>query len=145
LDCIDFEHAFDCQPTTTDGFEMWKNDPDTDPAPILNLLHGKGAVPVWFVSWDELQDAIVDDVLTIGELAGLESLMIGYADIFQEMQQTGIGESFNYVNCHEVINAKGNLEDGTLFKVHIMCTQRPNRSTGIIECSVDIKFGKAAK
>ena len=36
-------------PPTTDGFNVWQNGPGLDPAPMLAVTHGLGAVPVWFV------------------------------------------------------------------------------------------------
>ena len=42
-------------------------------------LHGRGAVPVWFVKWPELRDAVADGVLTITELDALPSHITGLA------------------------------------------------------------------
>jgi hypothetical protein len=42
---------------------------------------------VWFVSWPELQAAIADDKLTIGELRSMPSLRIGHAIRFEETLQ----------------------------------------------------------
>lgn len=50
-------------------------------------LHGLGAVPVWFVSWPEMQAALADDVLTV--LLSLPSLRIGSASFFKETQHPG--------------------------------------------------------
>jgi hypothetical protein len=72
-------------------------------------LHGRGAVPVWFVSWAELQGALADDEVTIPELEGMTSLVIGSADNFHETLQ--VGSHLNYV-------ASGSLDDGGAFWVH---------------------------
>jgi hypothetical protein len=113
LDFFDFANVWGCQPTTTDGFEIWKNGPSTDLAPIQQELHGKGAVPVWFVSMEELQEAIEDDVLTIDELAALPSLKIGSASFYHETLHPWGGS----VKNHLVFNAHGSFADGSSFKV----------------------------
>lgn len=38
--------AFGCQPATTDIIEHWVNGPETDPAPAISEMSGRGAVPV---------------------------------------------------------------------------------------------------
>ncbi len=113
LDFFDF-NAFDCQPATTDGFNIWKNGPDVDMAPWKSKSFGRGAVPVWFVAWPELQDALSDDVLTIGELAAMASLKTGTADNFQEELhpvEAAKNAKINFV-------ASGSLDDGGSFWVH---------------------------
>jgi len=67
------------------------------------------AVPVYFVALSEYEGAIADDVLTIGELASLPSLLIGYASFLHHVihntnQPTNHG--------HETLVAHGTLEDG---------------------------------
>ncbi len=98
--------AFDCQPPTTDNISIWRNGPDVDPAPMRAMFRGLGAVPVWFVRVDELEAAVADDVLTIGELEGLPSLMVGSARSYREILRPG--RSIFY-------NANGTLEDGRSF------------------------------
>jgi hypothetical protein len=69
LDLFDIPAAFFC-PLTIEGFEVWRNGPPPeDLAPMQAKFNGLGAVPVWFVSWPELQAAVADDVLTLAELA----------------------------------------------------------------------------
>src|SRR5215211_6164 len=63
--------AFQC-PLTAEGFQIWTTYPFPGP-PNLVLTKGAGAVPVWFVAWNELEGALADDVLTIGELRVLPS------------------------------------------------------------------------
>ena len=77
LDFLDIPRVFGC-PLTVDGFQIWK-----DPFPALPIqvnIAGLGAVPIWFVSWVELQAAMADDLVTIGELQGLNSLVVGSAN-----------------------------------------------------------------
>jgi hypothetical protein len=76
LDFIDPPAAFSCA-LQIQGHENWRSLDDPFPAKVL--VHGTGAVPVWFVRWPELQAAVADDELTIGELAALPSLLIGSA------------------------------------------------------------------
>jgi hypothetical protein len=76
--------AFSCT-LTVEGFEVF--DPGPRPpgsAPKQAKSFGLGAVPVWFVSWSELQTAMADGVLTISELAALPSLRVGSAGFFRE-------------------------------------------------------------
>jgi hypothetical protein len=40
--------AFACAPPTTTSIETWANGPETDPAPLVSKMTGRGAVPVWF-------------------------------------------------------------------------------------------------
>jgi hypothetical protein len=57
-----------------EGHSNWRSL--DDPFPAETLWHGTGTVPVWFVRWPELQAALADDELTVGELAGLPSRAI---------------------------------------------------------------------
>lgn len=117
LDFYDFENAFGCIPPTTDGFIIWEGVPWIS-NPIQIKLHGLGDVPVWFVEWPQLEAAIADDNLDIDELAGLSSLMIGSASLYNEtLHPTGVVENpmINFV-------ASGELIDGQPFFVHAVLT-----------------------
>jgi hypothetical protein len=84
LSFFDIPRAFRC-PLTVRGFEIWKNGlPPVDFAPIQSELRGLGAVPIWFVKWNELQAAIADGTLTVSELWTIPSLRVGSAGFFQE-------------------------------------------------------------
>lgn len=93
------------------GFGIFQGGPFDPPIQSrLQLVRGQ-TLPVWFVSWSELEAAITDDVLTIGELEALPSLLIGGATFytetlhpFQAAQQTMTD-----------IVAFGYLEDGRAF------------------------------
>ena len=63
-------------------FDPGPRPPGAAPKQVKSF--GLGAVPVWFVSWSELQAAMADNVLTIAELAALPSLQVGYAGFFRE-------------------------------------------------------------
>src|SRR5262245_34239015 len=127
LDLFDFD-AFGCDSFVA-GFEIWKNGPWAgDQAPIHSRLNNIGPMPVWFVSWSELQTVITDDDLTIGELAALPSLLIGTATSFNETlhpfeaaQQTMIS-----------IAATGNLEDGRTFRYQATETKNRIRHVTIV-------------
>jgi hypothetical protein len=111
LEFFDFA-AFDCAPPTTDGISVWRNGPATDLAPIQVNLHGLGAVPVWIVSWPELEAAVADNVLTIDDLAALPSLIGGAATSYhEELHPT---EAANVGKIR--FNGRGILEDGRAFK-----------------------------
>jgi hypothetical protein len=105
LDFLDIPRVFGC-PLTVDGFQIWK-----DPFPALPIqvnIAGLGAVPIWFVSWVELQAAMADDLVTIGELQGLNSLVVGSANSYRELLHPG--EEL-------VLAARGVLEDGRQFSI----------------------------
>jgi len=109
--------AFDCQPPTTDSVEKWQNGPELDPAPILVKFRGLGAVPVWFVTWSELEAAIADDMLTIGELEALPSLRRGSADHYNEIVYPW--QNAKNGNGDLRIVARGELEDGGRFRLRV--------------------------
>ena len=95
---------------SVEGFVVW--DPDTMAAggPWFQMnIHGLGAVPVWFVSWPELQVAIADGMLTMPELGTLKSLRKGTAGLYQEVL---------HPLRHITINAEGLLADGKRFQFH---------------------------
>jgi hypothetical protein len=110
LDWLDPPVAWGC--TLTMEGEQWFHDPPVPPAFQIHA-RGLGAVPVYFVALSEYQAAIADDVLTIGELESLPSLLIGYASFLQHVihntnQPTNHG--------HETLVARGTLEDGRTFQ-----------------------------
>jgi hypothetical protein len=121
LDFFDFTPAFPGGPPRAflcdlhiEGFTLWRSLDDPFPAEIM--LHGTGAVPVWFVRWPELQRAIVDDHLTIGELVALPSLLVGSASFFLESERNSIPEQRG---GNEALVASGTLEDGRSFHVEL--------------------------
>jgi hypothetical protein len=69
-------------PMLVDGFGVFATAEDR--VPFMTEVHGLGAVPVWFVDWDELQGALADETLTFAELTGLPSLLKGSASFYQE-------------------------------------------------------------
>jgi hypothetical protein len=107
------EGALTGESMTVDGFIIWE---ELRTQPLLINLHGLGAVPVWFVSWNEMQAAATDGILTIGELAGLSSLKTGVAFNYQEMLQPNSPDRLGTIEY----NAKGKLDDGTPFRVHAL-------------------------
>jgi hypothetical protein len=107
LNFYDFEFAYGCEPPTTDGFMLWEGEPYLS-NPQLIKLYGLGAVPVWFVEWPALQDAIADGELFIGELEDLPKL-VGSAGFYNEVLHPGV--RINLV-------ARGTLEDGRVFQLH---------------------------
>ncbi len=112
LAMVDIPAVFGC-PLTVAGFEIWKNGPPpVDTAPLVTESYGLGAVPVWFVSWPELQEQIEDGVLTIKDLSSMDSLQIGSADFFRETMQLQSAS----VATHSGIVAHGHLADGRSFQ-----------------------------
>ena len=87
-----------------------------DPYPAGQFLSGTGAVPIWFVRWPELQAAIADDLLTIGELAALPSLRVGGASFFLESVRN---DTRGRRGGNEALVARGLLSDGSSFLVQM--------------------------
>jgi hypothetical protein len=112
--------AFGC-PLTVHGFSLW--DEPFVGAPKIATSSGDGAVPVWFVPMDTADQAAQDGFLSIGELAGLEGLLIGHAEEFNEVlhpsplpPELGGG---GHPNPKLTLNANGQLEDGRRFNLHV--------------------------
>ncbi len=118
LDFYDF-NAFGCTPPTTDGFILWSGEPWLSD-PVTIKLHGLGAVPVWFVRWSDLETAIADDTLTMVELQAIDSLLVGQARIYTETLHPASADP--EVKKPPLITyvAKGSLEDGRSFSVHVL-------------------------
>jgi hypothetical protein len=114
LDFLDFSGApFQCQ-LHIEGRTTWVSL--SDPYPAAQFFQGTGAVPVWFVRWPELEAAAADDVLTIGELAALPSLVTGTASFFHESIRNDIrGQR----GGNEALVAAGTLADGRSFLVQL--------------------------
>lgn len=119
LNLFDVPGAFSC-PLTVEGFVIWENGPPPqDQAPIHQELRESGPVPMWFVSWPELEAAMADGVLTIVELEALPSLQVGYGDFFHETLHPVQGAQRGHIQ----MTARGTLEDGRTFQVHVTSTE----------------------
>jgi hypothetical protein len=112
LDFFDVPRVFGCGPQTVKTSTIWRNGPGVDAAPVMAKSRGLGAVPVWFVSLPELQAAMADGELTIGELAALPSLLVGTASLYTETLQPTQAAQVPLV----VFVAQGVLEDGRSFQ-----------------------------
>ena len=92
------------------------SEPRSTPDPALAVqLHGLGAVPIWFVSWPDLQAGVADGVLTVSELLSMPSLLIGSASFFKETQHPGDDRPQGASNGKIEITASGTLTDGRSF------------------------------
>lgn len=107
--------AFGCAPPTTTGVETWQNGPDVDPAPLVAEVTGRGAVPVWFVAAPELETALADGEVTIGELAELPALLTGTAATYNEL----LHPSQSNENPLIQFTAAGVLDNGGPFAVDV--------------------------
>jgi hypothetical protein len=129
---LDVPGAFACE-LTVEG-RVWWHDPATDPFPFQIRLWGLGAVPIYFVDEAELAAAAQDGVLTIGELQALPSLLIGIAEIFEQVihnsnQARGAQEQQKNKG-HEMLNARGTMMHRDLpFFFHYIEEFNPN--TGV--------------
>jgi hypothetical protein len=80
---------------------------------LMSQVQGLGAVPVWFVAWDDLQDAAADGHLFIEELESMPSLRVGTATFFEEQNHVfGV-----HPVSHLAYVARGTLEGGGTFDV----------------------------
>jgi hypothetical protein len=110
---FDIPAVFGCGPPTVSMSTIWRNGPGIDAAPIQVRVEGLGAVPVWFASWPELQAAIADGNLTIGELAALPSLLVGSASFYSETIHPTQAANVPFLQ----FVARGTLQDGRRFHV----------------------------
>ncbi len=99
------------KPMLVTGFALFRSAEDR--VPIATEARGLGAVPVWFMRWEELRAAMLDGVLTIGELESLPSLLKGTARFYHEQNH------FHGVHrvSHLAAVARGTLEDGRSFEL----------------------------
>ena len=111
LDFFDIPGAFGCEPMTVENFTIRK-DPFLPP-PFQFVLHGLGDVPVWLVDADDMEAAISDGVLTIGELETIPSLVKGHASTYNEMVQPSPREPRQVT-----LTASGTLDDGRAFYIN---------------------------
>lgn len=118
---------------TVEGFQLWENRPDplpVDPGPIFVQSRGLGAVPIVFARWSEITDAMADGILTLPELLGLPSAMVGSADRFVALYVNGPPPDDRLMNT---LSASGSLPDGRAFRVHA------NESAAGTRYSVEIR------
>lgn len=121
LQFFDPPAAFGCA-LTTQGSSLWQGEAFLG-APKIATVGEAGPVPVWFVPVEAVRQATQDGVLTTGELAALDGLLVGYADQFNETlhphplpPELGGG---GHPNPKLILTAKGQLEDGRRFNLHI--------------------------
>lgn len=106
--------AFAC-PLTLEGEGYWRDL--SDAFPFQQHERGLGAVPVYFVAWSELQAAMGDGVLTIGELQGLPSLLVGSASFLRIVTHNSSGPGSQGINHGQTtLVAGGELADGRAFQ-----------------------------
>lgn len=109
--------AFEC-PLTVEGHEHWQNGPMTDPAPRQTKFRGLGAVPIVFVELAELEAALAGG-LTLAELLGLPSAVVGHADRYVETDIIGVSGPLGPGRGMYKIQARGELEDGRTFRLKV--------------------------
>jgi hypothetical protein len=99
---------------TIDGFEIWQAfppTPESPSAPIAAKWNGLGAVPIWFVPWPELEQAVTEGRLTTTDVSSMQPKK-GSASFYTEHLYPP--ESFEVPGI--VIDARGYLDDGTGFQ-----------------------------
>lgn len=117
LNFFDPGPAFGC-PLTVEGSSLWIGEPLVG-APKIANIRGTGAVPVWFAPLGSFEAAAQDSVLTIGEVAGLDGLIMGTASRYSEtLHPESLPPEFGG-GGHQIpkqrITAHGQLEDGRSF------------------------------
>lgn len=125
--------AFGCQ-LMVRGTDLWHDEPGSG-APKISKSSGTGAVPVWFVPVGAFQQATEDGELMIRELASLEGLLKGQANQFNEVLQPGplppeLGGG-GHPNPKLIQNAQGLLEDGRIFRLHVVEVNEQPRTINI--------------
>lgn len=125
--------AFGCT-LTVEGHEHWQNGPGIDPAPRQTVYRGLGAVPIVFVKLSEV-DAAMAGGLLLPELMGLPSAIVGHADHYKEVDILGVSGPLGPGRGMYKIQARGELEDGRSFTMHV------NEVLGELQ-RVRIDFGK---
>ena len=115
LEMFDVPRVFDCE-LTIHGFEIFTVPPPEGTGPIQGKYWGLGAVPIFFVSWPELQAAVADGQLTITELVALPSLQIGSAGFYSViLHPSGSPAKVPHIE----ISARGVLQDGRQFQFQV--------------------------
>ena len=109
--------AFDCD-LTVEGHEHWQNGPQFDLAPRQTQFMGLGDVPIFFVHWTEVQAAMTGG-LELGELKNLSSTVLGTAHFYKESNVLGISGPHGPGKGSYTISARGTLEDGGTFSLHV--------------------------
>lgn len=127
LNFFDAPAAFGCNAAEPylAGFGISKGGP-----PLQSRLQNVPGqtVPVWFVLWSELETAIDDDMLTIGELEALPSRLKGEAAFYTETLHP-LGAAKQTMTS---IDAWGYLEDGGKFTYQATETHSTLRQVRIV-------------
>ncbi len=127
LDFFDVPAAFGCNAPEPylSGFLIVK-DTELFIQSRLQLVPGR-IMPVWFVSWPELESAINDDDLTIGELKAMPSLLQGWSTFYTEtLHPLGMAQQ-----TKSELVALGYLEDGRKFSYQVSETHSELRHVKI--------------
>lgn len=107
--------AFACTPPTTTSVETWESGPQTDTAPLISKMTGRGAVPVWFLANDEVESAAADGVVTIVELRDLPSRLVGTASTYTELLHPTQSNAKPLIQ----FSGEGQLADGRAFMLSV--------------------------
>jgi hypothetical protein len=122
-------------PLTIEGFEDWPILPPDGIAPLVLKGWGQGAVPIYFVRWPELRNAVADRELTITELERLRSLRIGCASLFYVEILPGF-----YTDPGVDMFARGTFPNGSEFQFQALAS-----GPSIVPKEVRIVFSKGAR
>ena len=107
--------AFGCLPPTINAIETWQNGPEVDQAPLIAEITGRGAVPIWFLAQSEMESAMSDGVVTVGELAELPSRLVGTASTYTELLHPGQSNDESMIQ----FAAEGTLGGSGTFSVDV--------------------------
>lgn len=118
---FDIPSAFSC-PHTVRGSSLWEDDVFVG-APKIISISGDGAVPVWFVPWEAVEEqARADGVLTKNDLLRVEGRLVGHAEHYAETLHPHPDPAHGgggHPNPKMIVDANGRLEDGRSFQLHI--------------------------
>lgn len=102
--------AFEC-PILLEGFLLTETDAPPGRFPKQVILKGSDS-PIWFVPWQDFQEAMADGIVTVQELETLDPL-IGTTRRYHETLRPREGDHLI------VIKADGTLADGRSFSFHV--------------------------
>ncbi len=109
-----------------EGFVIRDLPPPSPPKKFF--AQGLPDMPVWFVRWDELSEAMFDDYhLTILDILAMESLVRGWADFYHEEIKTAGRDN---PSSHRIVTS-GVLEDGREFWASFYHGNAENTEVGV--------------
>ncbi len=116
-------------PLLVRGFEIFR-EPSLSPPPYKVLLREIDEVPVWFTTRKEATEVLNETgTITLEQLSQMSSLVKGSATYHHEEAHYALGDKAQI--SKEDYEARGMLEDGRSFSVHIVSNWHGERENYI--------------